>query len=386
MTRRIAALAALQALLLIGPATLATAQEAGTVTLTSSAPEVTYGQTVTLSGTVSPPSGGQTVELRSTEDATVGTATTDAAGAFSVVFEPEGTVTLHAVWGSAVSDQVTVNVRAVVHVRLPAVRLFDRVEVGGSVSPVREGAKAEVRLLHGGEIVAAHLVRTGPDGEFEASFAIREPGTYRVRAWFSDDDLRAGSASDGSRATPLPSLRPGSHGTFVKLLERRLAKLTYRVASVDEAYDERTGDAVLAFRKVQGMDRVFTVDSVVWRRLADPIIPKPRSKAKGFHIEIDQTRQVLYAVRDGAITATLHISTGKPSTPTHDGTFHVYRKVVGFVSAMYYPSYFDGNRAMHGYIPVPTYPASHGCVRIPYWNAPWLFGLTPVGTQVIIYH
>ena len=386
MTRRIAALAALQALLLLGPATLATAQVAGTVTLTSSAPEVTYGQTVTLSGTVSPPSQGQTVEFRDAVDVTVGTATTDTAGAFSAVFEPQGTVTLHAVWGSAVSEPVTVNVRAVVHVHLPPVRLFDRIVVGGSVSPVRQDAKAEVRLLHGGEIVAAHLVRIGPDGEFQASFAIRGPGTYRVRAWFSDDDLRAGSGSDGPRRTPLPSLHPGSRGTFANLLERRLAKLTYRMAGVDEVYDERTGDAVLAFRKVQGMDRIFTVDATVWRRLADPIVPKPRSTAKGFHVEIDQTRQVLYTVRDGTIKAILHVSTGKPSTPTRDGTFHVYRKVAGFVSAMYYPSYFDGNRAMHGYIPVPTYPASHGCVRIPYWNAPWIFGLTPVGTQVMIYH
>ncbi|MEW6058748.1 MAG: L,D-transpeptidase family protein [Actinomycetota bacterium] len=386
MTRRITALASLLALLLLGPAPLAAAQTVGTVTLAASESQIEYGQTVTLSGTISPPSAGQTVEIRDDAEAIVATATTDTAGAFSVVFTPESKVALHAAWGSAVSEPVTVGVRAVVEVHLPPVRLFDTVDARGSVSPEHPDAKVEVRLLRAGQIVARRRVATGEHGAFQASFAIDENGAYRVRAWYSEDDLLAGSDSDGPRTTPLPSLHAGSRGTFVKLLERRLAKLSYRVGGVDEVYDERTGDAVLAFRKVQDMDRIFSVDEVVWRKLTDPFVPKPRSTAKGFHVEIDQTRQVLYAVRDGTIKAILHVSTGKPSTPTRDGTFHVSRKVAGFVSAMYYPSYFDGNRAMHGYIPVPTYPASHGCVRIPYWNAPWVFGLTPVGTPVIIYH
>jgi peptidoglycan hydrolase-like protein with peptidoglycan-binding domain len=385
MTKRIATLAALLALLLLGTAPQASA-ETDTVTLASSAPQVEYGRTVTLSGEISPPAEAQMVEIRDAADAAVASATTDSNGAFSVVFAPEGTVTLHAVWGSAVSEPVTVSVRAVVGVHLPPTRLFDRVEAKGSVSPVRPDALVEVRLLHRGRIAATHRVRMGPNGGFQASFAIGKPGTYRVRALFSADDLLAGSGSDGPRTTPLPSLRQGAHGRFVELLERRLVNLSYRLAGVDETYDVRTADAVLAFRKVQGMDRIFTVDASVWRRLADPIVPKPRSKTKGFHVEIDQTRQVLFTVRNGTIKAILHVSTGKPSTPTHDGTFHVYRKVTGFVAAMYYPSYFDGNRAMHGYIPVPTYAASHGCVRIPYWNAPWLFRRTPVGTRVIIYH
>ncbi len=43
-------------------------------------------------------------------------------------------------------------------------------------------------------------------------------------------------------------------------------------------------------------------------------------------------------------------------------------------------------RALHGWTEIPTYAASHGCVRIPYWNAQWVYGLADYGTRVVIYH
>jgi lipoprotein-anchoring transpeptidase ErfK/SrfK len=135
------------------------------------------------------------------------------------------------------------------------------------------------------------------------------------------------------------------------------------------------------------MARVFTVDAAMWRALADPRTPRPRSDMKRFHFEVDQTHQVLYTVDGGQITNILHISTGKPSTPTPDGSFHVYSKCACLTPlGLYYPSFFNGERALHGYVDVPTYAASHGCVRIPYWNAQWVYGLAAIGTPVIVYH
>ena len=37
-----------------------------------------------------------------------------------------------------------------------------------------------------------------------------------------------------------------------------------------------------------------------------------------------------------------------------------------------------------GYPAVPTHPASHGCVRIPMWIAPSLFGAHGFGTTVVV--
>jgi hypothetical protein len=70
-----------------------------------------------------------------------------------------------------------------------------------------------------------------------------------------------------------------------------------------------------------------------------------------------------------------------PSGLTRDGAFRVSAKTAGFSpNRLYYPSYFDQYRALHGWTEVPTYAASHGCVRIPYWNAQWVYGLADHGT------
>jgi N-acetylmuramoyl-L-alanine amidase len=372
-------------LLLALPATPASAV-LGSVTLSASASKIVVGDTVTLSGTISPAAAGQTVEIHDEIDAIIATATTDAAGAFAVDLTPTGTAAYRSVWAGVASEPVTVAVRASVSVRLPPVRLFDQVEVNGRVRPAVVG-EALVTLSVGGEVVATRHARLGSGGGFSVAFTIEQPGRYRARATFSDADHLPGRAVSAPRTTPLPSLHEGSSGVFVELLEQRLVSLHYRLEGINRRYDFRTGDAVVAFRKVQGMSRVFTVDAAVWRALADPIVPRARSRDDGFHIEVNQTLQVLYTVQDGQITNILHISSGKPSTPTYDGTFHVNRKIAGYSpNHLYYPSYFDGNRALHGWTDVPTYPASHGCVRIPYWNAKFIYRLAKIGTPVIVYH
>jgi lipoprotein-anchoring transpeptidase ErfK/SrfK len=52
---------------------------------------------------------------------------------------------------------------------------------------------------------------------------------------------------------------------------------------------------------------------------------------------------------------------------------------------LWYPTYFVGAFAIHGYPEVPAYPASHGCVRVPMWVAPRLFAADSYGTVVYIY-
>jgi hypothetical protein len=246
----------------------------------------------------------------------------------------------------------------------------------------------DVWLTIGGRTVSERTVETGAAGGFQTAFRVMQPGTYRAHAAVVADDLLRGAAVSEPDATPLPPLREGSSGVFVGLLEQRLLDLHYRlIAAKDGRYDFRTADAVVAFHKVQGMPRTFTVDAATWRALADPRTPRPRLGGKAFHFEVDQSRQVLYTVEGGEITNILHVSTGKPSTPTRDGTFSVVRKIAGFSPhQLYYPSFFDGNRALHGWPDVPTYAASHGCVRIPYWNAIWVYGLAAYGTRVAVYH
>ena len=47
-------------------------------------------------------------------------------------------------------------------------------------------------------------------------------------------------------------------------------------------------------------------------------------------------------------------------------------------------SYFVGGVAFHEYPDVPPTAASHGCVRVPRWDAQWLYQQTPIGTPVTV--
>jgi hypothetical protein len=301
---------------------------------------------------------------------------------------PDATTVYHAEWGGLDSPEVTVGVRATIGgLGLANVRLFDTASASGTVTPSRPGDAVTVQLVRKGRVVASRSPVMGAGGGFATTFPIKDVGVFRVRARFDADDLLPAVATTRPKTTPTPRLHQGSRSPFVLLLERRLRVLHYHLTGVDRHFDFRTSDAIMAFRKVQRMPRNHVVSDVVWRALTHPRRISPRSRADGLHIEIDQRRQVLYTVVDGEVSAIIHTSTGKPSTPTYDGTFTVARKIAGFSPhELYYPSYFDGNRAIHGWPDVPSYAASHGCSRVPYWTARWIFGLARLGTRVIVYH
>ena len=62
-----------------------------------------------------------------------------------------------------------------------------------------------------------------------------------------------------------------------------------------------------------------------------------------------------------------------PATSTWLGSAILYRTMT-----------FRGNFAIHGYYSLRTYPASHGCVRAPIWEAD-LYDQSPVGERVDVY-
>jgi N-acetylmuramoyl-L-alanine amidase len=368
-----------------------------TLTLVASASEIRFGESVTVSGTLTSDDGsplpGETVDVLAADGAPVGAEVTGEEGGFALTFSPHANVTVHAEWQdpdhpdhTVTSPEVTVGVRVVVSASISYVRLFGRALVTGRVRPAHPGQPVIVNLFRGSRVVATKRPAQRSDGTFAVRFDIRRVGTYQARATFDDADHLKGSDRSGKRTTPLPYLRSGSSSVFVLLLERRLRDLRYRVPDPDRRFDFRTGDAVLAFNKIQGRPRLRSVGPSTWRALVAPRRPRPRSKAAGLHVEVDKTKQVLYMVRDGVVTTIVHVSTGKYEGWTRDGVFRVYRKLAGYSGGrLYYPSYFDGLRAIHGWPEVPPYPASHGCVRVPMWAARFLFDRIPLGTVVRIY-
>jgi lipoprotein-anchoring transpeptidase ErfK/SrfK len=105
-------------------------------------------------------------------------------------------------------------------------------------------------------------------------------------------------------------------------------------------------------------------------------------------VEADLAAQVLAEIEPGGHVRRIYtISSGKPSTPTVLGRFRVYLKTPGVNSeGMVDSNYFIRGYAIHGYPEVPTYAASHGCLRVPIPDAPAIYAWVQVGTPVDVYY
>ena len=117
-----------------------------------------------------------------------------------------------------------------------------------------------------------------------------------------------------------PALATGASGPLVRLLQKGLHKLRYAVPRNDR-YDDATGRAVMAYRKVNGMARRFDADERVIRRV---LAGKGAFKVR--HPEAGPPRRGRHlapgarADRRRPVVATYHTSTGAPATPTVIGT------------------------------------------------------------------
>jgi hypothetical protein len=108
------------------------------------------------------------------------------------------------------------------------------------------------------------------------------------------------------------------------------------------------------------------------------------------HIVVSLADQSLYAYNGAQLVAYSNISSGKPGHETPTGAFTVSEKDPDHHSSLYenasmpfFMRLTDGGVGLHaGFI--PGYPASHGCVRLPYGMARELFQHVEAGTPVEI--
>jgi len=184
------------------------------------------------------------------------------------------------------------------------------------------------------------------------------------------------------------NLGPGASGPSVQLLQSELNRLHYAVP-LSGVLDEGTARALVAFRKVTGQSRVAYAGRGVFERLQrGEGAFQVRFARDGRRVEADLTKQVLAEVEPhGRVSAIYTMSSGKPSTPTVIGHFFVYSKTPGVnAKGMVDSNYFINGYAIHGYAEVPTYAASHGCLRIPIPDASAVFAWVREGTPVDVYN
>jgi lipoprotein-anchoring transpeptidase ErfK/SrfK len=107
-------------------------------------------------------------------------------------------------------------------------------------------------------------------------------------------------------------------------------------------------------------------------------------------VVIDLLTQRFYVYRGEQLVGIASISSGKKGSETPLGFWKVFRKQVKGYSRKYdnapmpfMQMYDEKGIAFHAG-QNPGYPASHGCVRLPLKFAEKLYGMTKVGTEVIV--
>ena len=185
-------------------------------------------------------------------------------------------------------------------------------------------------------------------------------------------------------------------------LQRRLNALKYYAGPDNGVFGDDTLEAVWAFQETQGLPGENVVTQAFWRALANPRAPRvlvPHGGADRIEINLGSEVLVLYHKNQPELIS--HVSTGggyyycSPGggcgtaiTPT--GNFRTLSYYPGWMQVplgyMYNPVFFIGTAfAIHGDIPVPLQPVSHGCVRIPMDIAAFFHTLIRIpGTPVYI--
>lgn len=206
-----------------------------------------------------------------------------------------------------------------------------------------------------------------------------------------DADLERSDFRRPGRGPVRPTRPPGPPVAGTREAQQRLAVLGYLpLDAVDGRLGFRTRQAVMAFQSWQGLGRDGVVGPATTAALAGARRPQPRRGGPPRRIEVYRDRGVTLLIRGGRTLRAVHSSTGAGANATPTGTYRVFRKElrswsVPFSTWLPYASYFNQGIAFHEYADVPAFPASHGCVRLPAPEAPFVYGFASIGTVVRVF-
>jgi L,D-transpeptidase catalytic domain len=269
--------------------------------------------------------------------------------------------------------------------------IYDTVPVNGTIRPFAPGQHVEVTFYLNGHKLLARQAAVQPGkggaGSFGASIIVREDGKYAAAAkHVATAALGGDSTVRKSWRVSFPALHAGQCDKVVKGFKRAMAKFGYN-AGGGKCFDGRTGREVLAYRKVNGMARTERagkglVKNVFGGRGGYHV----KYPSAGEHAEVPLDKQVLVLSKGDKPFAIYPVSTGKPSTPTVTGHYSFYRQEPGYNSeGMYYSFYWHNGYAVHGYHEVPTYAASHGCVRTFIADQPRIYEQLHFGESIFVF-
>ncbi|MCH9816359.1 MAG: L,D-transpeptidase family protein [Actinomycetia bacterium] len=366
-----------------GQASEPRAQSVTSNTIQVSEPNPEYGATLKATGVAAGAPAGSAVSIQMRTSGTwrpVASSTITKAGHWSLQFTAKESGSLRAMVLGTASAGIPIKVIPRVRIERHDGPALTKSKVRVNVQPRSYSAPASiiVRPKAGDRIVKTGNVSRG---SLSKSLRLGFVGKAEVTVKLAAKDGLAATTATGRVKATTRVLRRGDKGPEVRPLLRELKALGFHTPQGGNKYDKTVSDVVLAFRKSQGMKRSKTMTRGTWRSLlaAEPI--KPRYRKPGTHIEVNKTTQLMMVVRDGNVLGTMHVSTGRTGN-TPEGSFRIFQRGGSY---LYRFMAFLGNYGLHGYVPVPAYPASHGCVRQPMWAADWTWRKTRMGTEVIVY-
>ncbi|NQY58158.1 MAG: L,D-transpeptidase family protein [Ilumatobacteraceae bacterium] len=215
----------------------------------------------------------------------------------------------------------------------------------------------------------------------------------------------------------------GMVGSDIQAIQTRLDELGFWPGPADGIFGEQTRAAVWAYEKlIMGADATSPsgqVTPAMWDEMQDPFVIRPRRPdSTPNHTEVYLEEQVLAIFHDDVPVMISHISSGDNEewceevtispgeygnengeeplvrgecgvSVTPGGVYNVNRKVEGIrqsaLGGMWDPVYFNYGIAIHGALNVPTYRASHGCIRVPLSISPDMYALMGFGDQVFVW-
>ncbi len=278
------------------------------------------------------------------------------------------------------------------HLRGGKAKILSRVPIRGTLSPFVAGQRVDLLFFRNGHQVGAEAVDVhngpGAKGTFKSNFLVRRGGRFAIQAVHGASPAQAGATTPRRKfGVRYPSIGRGKCGRLVRGFKKALRRQGY-VPSGGSCFNEKDARAVLAYRKVNKEGHNFHSGAgIVKSVFAGHGAYHLRHPKAGKHAEVSISKQVLVLAARGKPVQTYHVSTGKSSTPTVTGHFNFYLRQPGYnAEGMYYSTYFHGGYAVHGYASVPpTYPASHGCVRVPIPDAHHIYNSVSLGEDIFVY-
>jgi L,D-transpeptidase catalytic domain len=262
----------------------------------------------------------------------------------------------------------------------------------GVVRPYVSGQTVIVAVYFGHRLIKRQRLRIKPSrrrtyGHFTERITSSSVGNVTAVVWHAHTDTLTAFSAAKRYAALDSNIGFGATGRMVVLLQQRLAALHFYIPQTG-VYDNGTGLAIDAYHRLLhwGVSQQANRSTIVWLLNGWGEF-KVRYPRHGRHAEGNLGSQLLALIDGSRVDYIFPISSGKPSTPTVLGNFHVYRRDPGYLpDGMYFSSFFIGGYAIHGYDPAPDYPASHGCMRLPIPDAITAFNWLNFGDAVDVYY